>query len=316
MRSKASGLKHFEGQLNPRVVEQIETWADSSDLQQLHASLLAHTKSKTFFDAYAEAMVARHLMARGCDLSFEAETPTGKHCDFQVARDGLTFYLHVKRLDTSRPVHRSLVISSRLRVLERIDRPYMVGVRWRENLTDEEMQQFVTKAAKFIRQARVGEEFSACDEDNVELGGVRIVAPWESTHVSLVIGLPSGFIDESHRMMKLLKKAYEQFMPKALNVILICSNHLEDRDDFGSALLGEHVERWDIFPPRGRRIAYGRAADGLWEGTRRQDSIAAGWFHFDPTSDDMHTKLWLRPDVETEAGMTELLSELFNETGS
>ncbi len=307
------GLQRYQSLLHPSVVADIEGWRDEPDLAALHASLHAHQKRKVFFDALAEAMVARHLKSRGCALRFEVPTPSGKHCDFRVDAGDLRFFLHIKRLETDRPQQVNLPLSSRLRVLERIRRPYVVGVRWQAGLDDEAMQDFVTRASQFIGQARVGEEQVVHDAAGAELGGVRIIAPGEGAHVNLVIGLPTGFIDDTPRMFKLLRKAYPQFMPKALNVILICSAFEEDRDDFESALLGEHEERWDRHPPRGRRIAYGRAADGFWHGTRRSDSRIAGWFRFDPASDQFRSTLWYRQGFELDSRARETLNALFSD---
>lgn len=314
MKRAVGGLDLYRNQLNPVVVEEVRQWRDHPELGALHASLQAHVKRKSFFDAWAEAMVARHLRRRGCELRFEVQTPSGRTCDFEVGgADGSSrFYLHVKRLDTDRPKQRKLAISSRLRVLERIERPYLVGVRWREDLGDEDMQRFVTGASRFITQARVGEEHVVLDEDGVELGGVRIVAPHDGTHVNLAIGLPTGFIDQTRRIEKLLRKAYEQFMPRSLNVVLICTSHEEDVVDFETALLGEHEERWDTFPPRGRRIAHGRAADGFWGGARRGNSAVAGWFHFVPTDEDMHARLWFREGFDLDPEQKSRLDGLFN----
>ena len=315
MNRHAHGLQRYRTLLHPAVVADVERWVDHRGLEALHASLHAHQKRKAFFDAYAEAAMARHLQSRGCTLQFEAATPSGKHCDFRVDVGDIRFYLHIKRLETDRPQRKNLPLSSRLRVLERIRRPYVVGVRWREDLDDEAMQLFVTRASGFIGQAHVGEELVVHDEEGDELGGVRIIAPGEGTHVNLVIGLPTGFIDETPRMLKLMRKAYAQFMPKALNVIVICSAFDEDRDDFESALLGEHVERWDRYPPRGRRIAHGRAADGFWDGDRRADSGVAGWFRFDPASEHLRSTLWFRPGSPVDANMQGLLRGLFDGEG-
>jgi hypothetical protein len=130
--------------------------------------------------------------------------------------------------------------------------------------------------------------------------------------VTLAIGLPSGFIDQTRRISKLLRKAYEQFMPKALNVILVCTSHEEDVADFETALLGEHVERWDTFPPRGRRIAHGRAADGFWASASRPDSTVAGWFHFVPSNADMRARLWFREGAAIDPVRQQWLEGLFD----
>jgi hypothetical protein len=283
-------------ELDPDVLADVEAWATHAGLRKLHLALTGHTTLKPFLDTYAEALVARHLLARGCDLRLEIETPGGKACDFEVTVGDELFYLHVKRLDTDRPGRRRLTISSRLRSLERIERPYVVSVRWREGARDRDLQRLVREAGEFIRHARVGEELVVRNREGAEVGGVLIVAPWEGTHVTLVIGLPSGFIDDAPRMQRLMQRAYRQFMPRSDNVILLCSSHGEEFDDFRAALLGAHVERWDTYPPRGRRIAHGRADDGFWCERRYVDSRAAGWFRFSRSAKSIDIRLLRRTD--------------------
>ena len=276
------GLERFRPDLDPAVVDEIAGWADHPELGKLCASLQAIGDQEKFLDTYAEAMVARYLLARACRLQVEVLTPAGRTCDFQVTGGGHDFFLHVKRLNTDRPVRKRLTVSSRLRYLERIRRPYVVSVRFADKLNDRQMQRYVEAAAEFIGRARVGDELLIRDDDGTEIGGCRVVAPWQGSRVTLVLGLPSGFIDEAPRIRRLMRKAYQQFMPGAANVILICSSHVEDADDFGTALLGSHIERWDAHPPRGRRVAHGRDSDGFWHGRRFPESSAAGWFHFTP----------------------------------
>ena len=139
-----------------------------------------------------------------------------------------------------------------------------------------------------------------------------MVAPWDGPHVTLAIGLPSGFIDEAPRIRKLMRKAYQQFMPAAMNVILICTSHSDDVDDFETALLGSFIERWDKFPPRGQRIAHGRAADGFWSGGRFADSRAAGWFWVSPQRREPPCRLWLRPGLEPGEPEQTVLRGLFD----
>jgi len=305
-------LDLFAPRLNPSVVADVRAWADDPELSKLHGSLDAHHSFKTFLDTYAEAMVARHLRGRGCALAFEVPTPAGRACDFQVDVDGQQCYLHVKRADTEPPRGRRLTISSRLRYLERIERPYIVSVRWHEGITDTHMQRLVRSARDFIMHAHVGDELVVHDDDGREIGGVLIVAPWDGPHVSLAIGLPSGFNDEVQRMRKLLRRARRQFMPRADNVILVCSSNEGDREDFEDALLGSHIERWDAFPPRGSRIAHGRASDGLWHGARHADSCVAGWFRLTPDAERLSVKLLFRESPAVPPETRALLERLFN----
>jgi hypothetical protein len=306
------GLDRFRSELDPAVADEIIGWADDAELGKLCASLQAIGDQERFLDTFAEAMVARYLLARGCRLQVEVLTPAGKTCDFQVGVDGHEFFLHVKRLNTDRPLRKRLTVSSRLRYLERIQRPYVVSVRCADGLSDGQMQRYVTEAAEFIGRARVGDEVLIRDEAGTEIGGCRVVAPWQGPRVTLVLGLPSGFIDEAPRIRRLMRKAYQQFMPGAVNVILICSSHVEDADDFGTALLGSHIERWDAHPPRGRRVAHGRDSDGFWHGRRFPESSAAGWFHFRPQASALQCRLWMRPDAPLDEAMKRRLIGLFN----
>ena len=234
-----------------------------------------------------------------------------KACDFEVTARGESFYLHVKRLDTEQPARRRLTISSRLRYLERIKRPYIVKVRWHEGTTDDQMQHLVRSASEFIEQARVGDELVVHDDDGREIGGVLVVAPWEGPDVLLAIGLPTGFIDEAPRIRRLLRRAYRQFMPRATNVILICTSRSEDHEEFENALFGSHIERWDTFPKRGERIAHGRAADGLWNGHRYTESMVAGWFRLHPAAESIRVELWFRDGHRIDEARCQLLRELF-----
>ncbi len=311
----SGGLDRFRDDLDPAVVDQIHGWAAEPELGKLYASLQAIRDREKFLDTYAEVMVARHLLSRGCRLRVEVLTPSGRTCDFEVGHGDERFFLHVKHLNTDRPVRKRLTVSSRLRYLERIARPYVVSVHLRDVLDDGRMQHFVVSAADFIQRARIGDELVVRGDDGVEIGGCRIVAPWQGERVIIVLGLPTGFIDDAPRIRRLMRKAYQQFMPRATNVILICSSHVEDAEDFATALLGTHIERWDTQPPRGRRVAHGRDADGFWHGKRSPGSLAAGWFHFGPMTAVLNCRLWLRRESSIDPAMKLVLVDLFNGSG-
>jgi hypothetical protein len=311
-RGTLASLDEFGEQLHPSVVRDVESWRDHPELDTLHAALHAHSDRRTFLNTWAEALVARHLLHHGCEVRFEVPTPSRRRADFEVKRGDARFFLHVKRMETSAPTRRRLTVSSRLRVLERIARPYIVSIRWHEGLTDRQMQRLVTDAERFIGRGRVGDEVAVLDDrGGKELGGVRILAPSDQPHVTLVIGLPEGFVDDAPRMRKLLKKAHQQFMPRAANMILLGTPHERDADEFENALLGSHIERWDEFPPRGQRIAHGRDVDGFWHGQRYVESRAAGWFRFSPKEKSLHSRLWLREGTLTETPAHLLMRELF-----
>jgi hypothetical protein len=305
-----TGLERFHEHISAGAQREIESWRGHAELGALVDSLEAISDLDQFLNTWAEALIARHLLQHGCDVRFEVRTPAGRSCDFEVRLDGQQFYLHVKRLWSDRSTHRHLTVSSRLRYLERILRPYVVRVRWHENASEDDMRFLVAQAAEFIHRAKVGDELVVRDAGGRELGGCRIVAPWEGDHVTLAIGLPSGFTDGAPRVHKLLRKAYQQFMPKAANVILIGSSHPHDVEDIETALLGSHIERWDAEPARGR-VAWGRAADGFWNANHFTASSGAGWFLVDEGENGLETRLWLRPDASFDRPLRTALAKLF-----
>ncbi len=313
------GLDHWADELDADLVARVRTWGRVPGLSGLLKRLQSQKRRIRFFDLWTEAIIADWLSQQGCVLEAEVETPAGRTCDFRVRYEGLEWFLHIKRVDDERNEARRLAISPRLRVLEQIERPFIVRIRWRERLRDGDMQQLVVRASEFLQMARLGDELTVRDESGLEVGAVRVVGPWEGPNVSLVIGLPDGFIDQTPRIRRLLDKAYRQFMPKARNVILVSGSRLDVSTDFQSALLGSTEERWDTHPPRGARIAWGRAADGFWSGPSRPDSRICGWCRIDPTGGrptDLHTDLHFREDPSPEAAFCTQVDRLLSSSAT
>jgi hypothetical protein len=273
-------------------------------------SLQTQTDRRRFLDIWVEAMVADRLHAAGWALRAEVQTPSGKTCDLQVTRGETTFYLHLKRLDESNKPPRQLVLSPRLRVLEQIERPFLVRIRWCEDLDEEGMQHLVVRASAFLHTARIGEELTVRDTQGIEIGGVRVVGPWEGDHVSLAIGLPGGFDDRTDRIRALLMKAYSQFMPRAQNVILVAGDRGDTAREFEAAVLGTPEERWDRHPAQGDRVAWGRASDGFWSGDSRPESRLCGWCRFRPDLPVLQADVVVREQPSPEAWLQEAMVTL------
>lgn len=108
-----------------------------------------------------------------------------------------------------------------------------------------------------------------------------------------------------------MHRAYQQFMPRAVNVILVCSGHPDDVGDFETALLGTHIERWDAYPPRGKRVAHGRGPDGFWDGQRYSESQLAVWSLMQPQSDALQHRLWVRRGATIETAANRVVSQIF-----
>ena len=307
----AKGLDTFAADLNPAIVGTIRSWQGDGELDGLFHRLQHRTTRRSFLDSFAEALVALHARKNGCKITVEVPTPTGKMCDLLLERDGQKMYVHVKRLGGRQPANKRLTISSRLRVLENIQKPWVVKIRWRRDLDDKQMQRYVTGAASFIERARLGDEHVVREENGDELGGVKIVAPNDEDRVSLVIGLPDGFKDDTPRVIKLLHRARKQFMPKEANLILVCTPDLKGADEVETALLGSHVERWDEHPKKGKRVAHGRSDDGFWEAKHRKESQLAGWFWLAPMHGEYQGKLWVRNRCTHSKPVIKLANDLF-----
>ncbi|MDG1137680.1 MAG: hypothetical protein P8N28_05395 [Phycisphaerales bacterium] len=309
------GLDTFSHGLNPEIVGMIRAWQGDSELDQLYHRLQARKKRRGFLDSFAEALVALQARKMGCAIQVEVPTPSGKTCDLLLERNGIKLFVHIKRLSGRRPTHQRLKISSRLRILECIEKPWVVKVRWNECLEDETMQEYVTAAAQFIETARLGDEYVVRDVDGEEIGGVKIMAPNDEKRVLLVIGLPSGFVDESPKIVRLLKRAQKQFMPKEANLILVCTPTVQGLNDMGSALLGSHVERWDEKPAKGARVAHGRSDDGFWETNHMAESQMAGWFWLAPRSGEYQGKMWIRDGCDLPEEVVNLAKDIFSMHG-
>ena len=307
------GLDKFSHDLNPAIVGMIRSWQGDPELDMLYHRLQSRKNARGFLDSFAEALVALHARKRGCSIEVEVPTPSGKTCDLLLTRGGVKLFVHVKRLGGSRPTHKRLKISSRLRILERIGRPWIVKIRWHDGLNDMQMQQYVTESASFIEAARLGDEHVVRDGQGNEIGGVKIMAPNDENRVSLVIGLPSGFVDDSPRIIRLLQRAHKQFMPKQANIILVCTPNSEGADEIETALLGSHVERWDEHPAKGKRVAHGRSDDGFWQSSNQMsESQLAGWFWLAPMHDEYQGKFWKRDGCDLHQDVVELTEDIFS----
>ncbi|MDP6986527.1 MAG: hypothetical protein QGG74_00660 [Phycisphaerales bacterium] len=313
MTATTRGLERFGAEVDQSLLERVRRWDTHAGLRGLLESLQSQKRRRRFFDLWVEAMVADRLNRAGCELETEVQTPAGRTCDFRVRVDDLEWYLHIKRLDKGNRRGRRLAISPRLRILEHIERPFIVRIRWAEGLDDELMQELVVRASTFLELAKIGDELTVRDESGLEIGAIRVVGPWEGRTVSLAIGLPDGFIDESARIRRLLDKAYRQFMPRGENVILVVGNRPDDVIDFEAALLGATEERWDAQPERGGHAAIGRAEDGFWCAGSRPESSMCGWCDVLPSSQGLRADLYFRDDPAPEAAMASVVSRLLNE---
>lgn len=298
----------------------------------------------------AEHLVAAHLHRAGCDLARDVPLPSGSSADLAVVRDGLRFHAHVKWLShvegrsderggaarsaaaaqgAAAAAHRAKdadeiremaparlgPIPRELRSLQTIDRGIEVAIRWRPGAGCAAFRRMVNQLAPFLRSARVSEERVARDARGQEIGRVRVVAPRiDGARVKLVDErLVERRILQAARGQRLLRKALAQFMPRSTNVIVMVGSDFEQSEALDLALHGSIIEDWSRFPPRGERVAHGRADDGFWSRGRASGSNAVAWMLASGTGRPTRRVLWLRDGARIAAPMRQLLVDLFDD---
>jgi hypothetical protein len=225
----------------------------------------------------AEVMVANRLLAAGCEVEYEVETPNGRHVDFRATRGGASICIHVKR--APHPTLRDAVASvpAAWRTLETVPRGLVIAFSLSKNLRGKHLHAALDEAFAFLEQASVGDEIMLRDAESRPCARLRVIAPSTGGRAELVADLSASFDDHVPRFQATLRKAFAQFMPRAENLIVVCGSS-GGVEAFATALLGSHIERWDKRPRAGELVAYGRGGDGFWSGSlRNQSRLAVYW---------------------------------------
>ena len=279
----------------------------AEDLRQLLGLLDGTDRPSRRASVIAEIGVAERLLALGADLRVEVPNPEGRSADLEVELDSTRFFLHLKRLPDPKPNESPQhALPKQLEGLEELPRPYRVGVRIREGLTKDELESVEVALREFLLGARMGDRRVIRDTTDEELAAAVVIAPSETGHVELTGGAidrAAPLIDRAHR---LLRRAYQQFVPGAENIILLIGGGVHGGEVMDLALLGVHEERWDRLPRRHQRIAHGRAADGLWSGKHFERSNIAAWLE-DPFADG---RLWIREQDTCDGAVVQALKRL------
>jgi len=236
------------------------------------------------FGADGDALLAEHavealLRRHRCRFERDVPLPSGRTADFRVTRGSATTYLHVKWLSAPGGSERIGPIPRELRALESIERAIDVAVRWRPGAGCSAFRKMVRDVTPFLRAAHVSEEHVVRDARGREIGAIRVLGPVpRGSSVRLIDArVAARQAAQSLRAVRLLRKAYDQFMPRAANAIVIVSADPLDAGALESALLGSVIERWDRFPARGERVAHGRGDDGFWSPGTSSASRAVAW---------------------------------------
>jgi hypothetical protein len=260
-----SGLEKFRKKLHPEIVAEIKGWSNHPELSKLLEKLQSIKDWEQFVDYYAEAIVAWYLIRQGCEIDgYEVPNDINKTADFQVSKGRNTFFLHIKRLNFDGETHHDFNVSKRLEGLQEKG----IGYSFDKSLADEEMQHFYEEAKNSSKEVKVGETKDIISETGEILGQFAKVSNGQSA--AYVYSAKSG--DDRYRFSDKISEAYKQFMPNAMNVILVTSAW---RD---SASI-EDLQR---------------ALDDSWAVGKHSCSNIVGWFEFDPRENSIDFKLFFR----------------------
>ena len=288
-----SGIESFGTHLCPEVVTEIESWDVHPELSKLLEKLRSVKDAQQFLDHYAEAMVARYFVSRGCELRVEVLTTAARTADLCVLKNGLVFYVHVKRLHLDELNEKEIRVQNRLWDLKKIRRPVILLAQLWKIPTDEDMQVIYRRLKEFVQTADIGETISMKGHSCDEIAQFTIVSEHKGQSVQVVPMGTIKHVDDQKRFYKKLSKAYKQFVCGAINVILVTSLWGNDIEDFEWALLGTTYEVRGM-PPDSPVIESGRKDDGFWSQNKHPESFVVGWFNFEAREDHIDFTVWYR----------------------
>ena len=248
--------------LREQLLRQIQLTHDWHSFRALSGvlALLERAGAARLPSAMAEALIALRLVRAGFSVEADVPTPNGKSCDFRATRRGESLCVHVKRLLTS--VNETPAIPSRLRSAIVCRRKVRAELWWSPELEPSSLARLGRSFNAFLREAAIGESLSVRDAPNIEIGRIRIHRP--TTRQMELRVERADRVRTLDRIERLTLRAFEQCMPRSVNVIALVGDHASDWELFDVALHGTFVERWDRMPNQGERRAYGRDDNGLW----------------------------------------------------
>lgn len=268
----------------------------------MHAMLRAGPATTGWWSALAEAQAIAAALAAGASTELHVPTHDGRTCDLIATRGPTRLWVHVKSLAPD-PLHDPAPIERRravqeelvaaLRGVERVPRGVVVSVEALAPLLASAPD--VEAAQDFLRRASIGDELLVRSAAGDVLGRMSVLSPWEGGHVAIAPGDVQRPGHQRDRIDRLVRKACAQFMPGERNLVAIAAMP-EQELAIDWALLGTPIERWDRFPRRGERVAFGRADDGLWSRGREPSCRMAAWMAPWPRAG----RAWLR-EASTDA---------------
>lgn len=283
----SSYIDVFRPYLNAEIVEDILSWDHDKELSKLVDKLNSIRNPQQFLDHYAEALIAKYLLKKGCVLKVEVPTQNNKRADFLVSISNHIFFAHIKRLNEASSISKKQNILSQFKHLENIKRAYSVRIEIWPDLTDSETKKAIKECKSFILNSSPNDFKMLFDEEGHEIGICHIMSKNNGENVSISEPVIMGHPNTQSRLYDKISDAYKQFMPNNLNVIFVTSFWSSDIDDFKNALFSNN---------------------GFWTYGKHEDSNVAIWFNFELKRDLIKTFLFVREEYI----MPSFLKMLFN----
>ncbi|MDA1007819.1 MAG: hypothetical protein O2800_02285 [Planctomycetota bacterium] len=243
-------------------------------------------------DLESEQRVLAAIKRIGCVWAREIPGPTGRTSDFLAMREETHLALHVKELALDPEDQGSLPTWAL--GMSRVRRSVLVGVVL-ESARARVGTESRSEARAFLSHGAIGEEHIVRSDDRSRAAILRILGPAPAARktVRLLIEADAQPDRDVWRIRRLLDRAFAQFMPRMTNLIVLAGPH--DRWlALDHALLGRPIERWDLFPKRGERIAVGRSDDSFWATRARPESGALLWVPTSGRGVEKQPTLWIR----------------------
>ena len=272
----------------PRGMRRIERRIDAARTPRLRASL-RH-----------EVLLAMRLAAAGFSVRSEVATPSGRSCDLVAIRGSLALHFHVKCMSAEvvATPRTAVRIPAALRALEQIRRRLLIEIEWTPGMSSNALRTTADAMRAFLIRAAIGDECVIKSTRGTLRGRCHVRSPSDSKGLVLTNDVVEDSQLAVNRVRRLLRRAREQFLPGGENIIVVFGPR-SARWIFLHALPGTPIERWDRFPRRGERVAFGHGGDGFWGAIRARgatdrgesssvlnDSRIAVWGSLDSTEDD------------------------------
>ena len=305
-------LDYYMRHIAQEVGRDLESWWDDPELGKVPRRLDGLGDPNEFMNIYSKAMVARHLVQNGFQLSIDVPVPGTKRANILAIRGNVSFVVHIKRLNPDKATQTQLSAIGRTQSLEKVKRPIIALIDFDHDISDEQMRFFVERAEGFLAGAQLGQQITVQDPEGRQIGICQAWREWKGPHVAVMTTPSLRWGRDWRRFRTQCRTCYARFMPEMLNLILVTGAWPDDAGPVERALLGTPYEKREGRGRYARTIEEGRKPDGFWSEGQHPESKVAGWFFFDPKESWFRSCLWFRPGAEVDDATRAELQRVFD----